>query len=173
MDLTPAQKTVIANDIRNNPTLFNQPFNSDGYQFIADFYNALAAPDYWVWRTAVSKAEYVQQTSAEGTIFSWTGTGFITRSQGERDAWHELFNSNETANPSLSQVRQAFTDIFSGGTAPAPANRTHLATVSRRKADVIEKLLASGGNGSTATPSTMGAEGTLIPSQVQDVRENY
>jgi hypothetical protein len=160
MALTTAQLQALQAEIEADPALDNQPMTPDGHVAVAAALNLSASPDFWVWRTSVSKAEYTQFTSVDGTTFNWTGAGFITRSQGERDAWHELFNSNEACNPSLANVRQAFQDIFSGGTAPAPANRTHLATVSRRKATRAEKLLATG-TGSTASPAVMGFEGDL------------
>jgi hypothetical protein len=133
-------------------------------------YNLAASPDFWVWRSRVSKDEFVNSTSIDGTVFSWTGTGFITRSAGEQAAWRELFDAQGYVNPSLPQVRTAFTDIFSGGTAPAPANRTHLATVGRRKATRAEKLFATG-TGSTASPAVMGAEGILTDANVYAARQ--
>lgn len=167
--LTPAQLATLKADIEADPAFASVPNNDDGHFLIADAYNLTASPDFWVWRTKVTKNEYVQSTSVDGTTFNWTGAGFITRSQGERDAWREMFNGTETANPSLANVRQAFTDIFSGGTAPAPANRTHLTTVSRRKALRIEKLFATG-TGSTASPGLMTYEGTITYQDVAAAR---
>ena len=107
----------------------------------------------------------VRRADGSGTTFNWTGAGFITRAQGERDAWRELFDVDGWVNPSLTNVRQAFADIFSGGTAPAPANRTHLLAVARRKASRIEKLYATG-TGSTGSPGTLVFEGTVTPSEI-------
>lgn len=166
MSLTQQQLAALRASIVANPAysgMLDDPnpdirvANADA---IAAEYNLPAAPDFWVWRTSVSRMEYVNGTSADGTTFAWTGTGFITRSVGERDAWRELFADSGTVNPSLANVRQAFQDIFSGGTAPAPANRTHLNAMSRRRASGIEKLLATG-TGSTASPATMGFEGEI------------
>lgn len=131
--------------------------------------NAPASPDFWVWRTSVSKDELTNSTSVDGTTFSWTGAGFITRSQGERDAWRELFNSQNRVNPSLDQVRTAMGDIFSGGTAPAPANRTHLLTIARRKATKFEKAVATG-TGSTASPAKLTFEGSVTAQDVSEAR---
>jgi hypothetical protein len=163
--LTSAQLTALATDINAQGSLAAARTGKDA-TIIANFYNATASPDFWVWRTSVSKAEYYQSTSIDGTVFSMVGTGFITRSQGERDAWRDLFDAQGNANPSLPQMRQAVADIFSGATAPAPANRTHLLTVSRRKAKVGEKLFAVG-TGSTAVPATMAVEGNLTAEDVQ------
>ena len=163
--MTPAQLVTFKNDIAADGTLNALSRTEDSATVIAAAYNAAASPDYWVWRTSVTKNEYVSATSVDSTTFNWTGTGFIARSAGEQAAWRELFNGANACNPSLANVRQAFTDIFSGATAPAPANRTHLAAISRRKASRAEKLFATGA-GSTAAPSLMGVEGVLT---VQDV----
>lgn len=164
MQLSQAQLATLKSDLAANfPALPDEE--------AAAQYNAAASPDFWVWKTKVTKDELTNSTSVDGTTFNWTGAGFITRSQGERDAWRELFNGSNSVNPSLPQVRQAFSDIFSGGTAPAPANRTHLTTVSRRKATRGEKLFATG-TGSTASPAVMGAgaEGLISASNVSEAR---
>lgn len=171
MQLTLAQLQTIKADIAANGDLNTIPNTADGNVAVAALYNVTASLDFWVWRTQVTRGEYVNATSQDGTTFNWTGAGFITRSQGERDAFRELFNHTGSVNPSLPNVRQAFQDIFSGGTAPAPANRTHMAAVSRRKASRVEKLLASG-TGSTASPGLMGAEGPISGDDVQAARNS-
>jgi hypothetical protein len=143
------------------------PKNADSAATVAAAYNLDASPDFWVWRTSVTKSEFVNSTSGDGTTFNWTGTGFIGRSQGERDAWREIFNGTDSCNPSLANVRQAFADIFSGATAPAPANRTHLLAVARRRCSRAERLYTTG-TGSTASPAVMGWEGTLGGDDVQN-----
>lgn len=161
MSLTEAQYAILANDILVvNQAEFAEEVAANDDALIANAFNLFATPDFWVWRTRVTKDELVTSVSVDGTTFSWTGTGFITRSQGERDAWRELFSAEGTVNPSLANVRTAFTDIFSGGTAPAPANRTHLATVARRRATRLERLFATG-TGSTASPGLLVIEGVL------------
>lgn len=171
MSLTPSQLTTLKTDILADQALSAFPNTPDGNFAIAQAYAVIASPDFWVWRTRVTKSELVNDTSVDGTTFNWTGAGFITRSQGERDAFRELFNGSGVVNPSLSQVRQAFADIFSGQTQPAPANRTHLLTVARRKATRVEKLFATG-TGSTASPATMGFEGALTGDDVQEARNS-
>jgi hypothetical protein len=166
--LTTQQLTAIKANILANPDLSSQPETADGAFAIAALYNLTASPDFWVWRTFVSKAEYVQSTGPDGTVFNWTGAGFITRSVGERDAWREIFNGSDSCNPSLPNVRQAFQDIFSG-TGVAANNRAHLAAVSRRKATRIEKLLATG-TGSTADPATLGYEEQVTYQDILNAR---
>ena len=158
--LTTAQNLTLRNSVQADATLNTLPPNGDSAIIIAAAYNAVFSPDFWVWRTNVSKAELTNAPSIDGTVFNWTGSGFIGRSAGEQAAWRELFDAQGNVNPSLDNVRQAFLDIFSGSQAPAPANRTHLATVGRRKSTKVEKLYATG-TGSTGSPGKMATEGPL------------
>jgi hypothetical protein len=179
MPLSPAQLTTLKAHIDASADLNAQPDNSDGNAEVARLLNLTASPDYWAWRTSVPKNEYTQSTSADGTVFAWTGAGFITRSQGERDAWVQLFNASGAVNPSLANVRTAFADIFSGATAPAPANRAHLSAVSRRKVTRAERLFVAatvggpaqtGARGATTNPDTLGFEGAVTASDVDSAR---
>lgn len=176
MALSPSQLVTLKAHIDASSDLNEFPNNADGNFEVAKLLNLPASPDYWVWRTLVTKVEYTQSTSQDGTTFNWTGSGFIGRSQGERDAWRELFNGTESCNPSLLNVRQAFLDIFSGVMAPAPANRAHLASVSRRRCTRAEKLYAidtpnSGANrGTTGDPDTLVFEGNVSVSDVDAAR---
>lgn len=167
--LTTAQLATLKGDITANSDLNVQPNTPDGNFEIARLYNLNAAVDFWVWRTKVSKDELVGSTSVDGTTFSWTGAGYITRAQGERDAFNAIFDATGTVNPSLASVRQAFADIFSGNTAPAPANRTHLNTVARRKATRFEKVFATG-TGSTGSPAILVIEGRVSADVVAQAR---
>ena len=130
---------------------------------MADWLNLAASPAYYVKRTALSRHEILTSTSDQGTTFTWAGAAYITRSQGERDAFREMFNSTGTVNPSLPSIVAGFADIFSG--AGGLANRTHIANMSRRPATRVEKLFAVGA-GTQIGPSTLVFEGTLNPSDV-------
>jgi len=125
---------------------------------IVPAYNAAHSPDFWVWRTSVTESEIVSKAGPEGTVWSWTA--YIARTEAERDGWKRMFNGIYTINPSLPNVRQGIADIFSGNTNNAPAQRTHLLAVARRKATVMERLLATG-TGTTAAPGTLTFEGAI------------
>lgn len=157
--LTPAQRATLKTVAQADTTAAALMTAADDIG-LADWFNANAVPDYWAWKTRLTRAEAVQGTSVDGTTFNWTGAGFIGRSQGERDAWREMWNHEGACNPSLPNVRAAFADIFSGATAPAPANRTHLLTMARRKVSVAERALATG-LGTTVSPSIMAWEGPM------------
>jgi hypothetical protein len=170
MPLTTQQLQAIKAAIAADSVLNAKPNNSDGNLEIAQAFAVTASPDFWVWRSSVGKDELTNSTSIDGTTFNWTGNGFITRSAGEQAAFRELFNGNNSINPSLANVRQAFADIFSG-TGNAAANRTHLLTVARRKANRGEKLLATG-TGSTASPAVLGFEGTFTTDEIEAARNS-
>ena len=154
--LSVTQLTTLKADILADPILAAQPNNSDGAFAIAAAYNLPAAVDYWVWRSFVSQEECVGATSVDSTNWSWTS--YISRSQGERDVWREMFADTGGINPSRANVRQGLQDIFSG--AGGAAQRTHLLAVARRKATRAEKLFATG-TGSTGLPGTMAFEGSI------------
>jgi hypothetical protein len=164
--LTPAQQTALKNDATSpgNSAALGAFLAADDYPSIAAFYNTLSTPDFWVYRTSLTRAEMTQGTSQDGTTFTYVGNGFITRSAGEQAAWNDML-AGGSVNPSLPATRQAFADIFSG-TGNAALNRTHLTALARRKATRIEKLLATG-TGSPAAPATMGFEGQVIYEEVQ------
>lgn len=169
MALTPAQKTTVKNDILANADLSAQPLTADGAYAIADLYNALAAPDFIVWKTRVSEREITSLTSDENTVWSWPA--YIARNEAERNGWARMFTGTYSINPALLQVRQGLADIFSGTANSAPAQRTHLLAMGKRKATRIEKLLASG-TGTTASPATMTLEGRISFQDVLDARNS-
>lgn len=151
-------------------------------------FNAIASPAYFVWRTSASKHEYTNDTGVgddgvAATNFVWGGAtgGYINRSQGERDAFKELFNSVLSCNPSRPNVRTAFDDIFSGAGAGAVANRAHVRAIGRRTVTVAEKLFVTatvggptqtGARGSRTNPDTLGFEGELTAQDVIDARNS-
>lgn len=174
--LTQAQLQLLKAEITGDPVLNAQPNTNDGNDAIANGsvsvqqpLNAPAAPAYWVWRTAVSREEYLNTTGPSGSNFLWAGNGFISRTVGEQNAWRELFGAQGVANPSRSSIRQAFLDIFSG-TGNAASNRDHLRDLSRRQATRGERVLATTGTGTTANPATTGYEGPLTYDDVAAAR---
>lgn len=157
--LTPNQLATLKADILADPAFATLKNSPDGRYAIAVAYNAVASPDFWVWKSYLTKSDAVNSTSADGTTFNWTGNGFISRSLNEIAAWENLWNTSGAVNPSLAQVRAGFAAIFTGA-GNAAANLTHLQAMARRKATRAEKLFSSG-TGSSGTPATMGFEGVV------------
>jgi hypothetical protein len=170
MALSPVQLVTLRADLLADPTLSALPNTPDDAVTIASAYNAPAVPDFWVWRSRVTETEYTAQSSVDGTVWSWPA--YIARSQGERDGWARMFGSGSgggAIDPSRANVRQGINDIFSGTQNNAAAQRTHLLTVSRRKATRAEKLFATG-TGSTAAPAALGYEGPVLGVDVEAAR---
>jgi hypothetical protein len=156
MSLTAGQMATLAASIAADPVLGLLSHTPDNAVTIANVYNQPATPAFWVWRSSVSNDEIYSTTTSDGTTWSWTS--YINRSQGERDAWNEIFH-NRFVNFELANVVQAMGDIFSGA-GLAPAQRTHIFTVASRQATRFEKLFTTG-TGTKATPGLMGVEGPL------------
>lgn len=183
MSLTIPQLTTLKADILADPILNANPNNPDGNQVIADAYNALAVPDYFVWRTSLTEKTVTTTKSNDGVTereFSWSGAGgYISRSQGERDAWARLLLDG-AVNPTLANNRQAFADIFSGGTGEAANNRAHLLAHAVRGATRAQKLFSipatgPGNNGALprgdrGNPDAMTVEASITRSDVESAR---
>lgn len=167
MALTDPQKAAIKADILASPDLNSQPNTPDGADAIAKLYNLPAAPDFWVWRTNVTRSDLYHTTSPDGTTWDWAV--YKNQSQGEQGAWVQMFMGDQ-ANFALPSLRAGIAVIF-GNTAPQTAQRNHCLSVGRRKATRIEKLLAAG-TGSTVSPATMSFEGAITFQDVQDARNS-
>lgn len=172
MPLTPAQAVTLKAEIEGN-ALYAAALAAGNDTEIARLLNEAASPDYWVWRTSIFESEITRQPSGDATTWSWTA--YISRTQGERDAWARLFMGGGSGmNPSLTNVRQGLADIFSG--AGGATQRTHLLATCRRKATRAEKLFVAaatgpgndGGQarGSTTNPDALTFEGTVTPDDV-------
>lgn len=155
--LTPAQLATLKTNILANQDTTTL-YTDGNLQGLADLYNAAASPAFVVWKRELSRHDILTQTSPTGTVFSWAGGAYITRSQGERDAFREMFNDTGTVNPALPTMQAAFNDIFSGS--GGADNRAHILAMSKRAATRLEKLFATG-TGSDASPATMVIEGPI------------
>jgi hypothetical protein len=174
--MTPQQLSALKTDINapGNAAALSGAISTRDGSFIANFYNAAASPVFLVFKTLLGKHDITESSSLDpdGTTaraFDWASPGgYIARSQGERDAFREIFNATDSCRPDLLGVRAGFDDIFSGSGVGAVANRNHIKNVSRRSASRVEKLLATGGNGAAATPATAGFVGPLSGQDVLD-----
>ena len=153
--LTPAQQATLKTYIEANPTWMAYPHNSDGAFQIASDLQDDSNPVYTVWRTSVLEDEITGNTSAEGTDWSWPD--YIGLTVGEQGGYIRMFRAG-SVDASKANVRQGFIDIFNG---PGGADqRTHMAAISKRTANLLEELFATG-TGSTASPGTMAVEGSV------------
>ena len=94
--LKEAQYALLRTDITiTHATEFSEELAATDDQLIADAFNLRAVPDYWAYRTSVTRREIMFTTSVAGTTFTLVGNGFITRTIQELMAWQELFNPVE------------------------------------------------------------------------------
>lgn len=142
MALTNAQLQTLKADIITNG-LQNNTANA-----IAEFYNA--ASTFTVWKTNVSINEVGKKLN--GTELAGLTTGNQTRLQ---TIAQYLAGG---INPSLSDNRAFFDDVFSG--AGGTNTRAALLILWKRIANKIERLFATG-TGSDAVPGLLVYEGSL------------
>ena len=169
MQLNSAQLAQLKADVTSllSTDFSDLPHDVNGAFEAALRYNFIAVPDYWVWREVLGEHEITEQTSPDGTTWSWIA--YISRSAAEQNGWVRLFNTSLSCNPSRPNVRQGMQDVFSGGQAGAAAQRAHLTSISRRKATRGEKIFAVG-SGTAGNPSTM-PDGATGPMTYREVAE--
>jgi hypothetical protein len=152
MTLTEAQYAELKADILATPALTGL---SD--QAIADYYNELATPAFWVWRVSLTEKE-VYEATVEAASWSWST--FKAQTVQDRDAWASMWRPG-AVNPSLKQTRDGWQAIF-GGQGASQTQVNYLLALSRRQANRAEKLFATTpGVGSTADPAMLAFVGTL------------
>ena len=152
--LTDAQKaTLKAAILAETDSTLVEERDAGGMGEVAEWYSGVASPTFTVWKSTVTSREVMNSVT-----FSGAG-GFIQRTQGERDAFMMLI-ANGGIEPWRSNIRQAFSDIFSGSGTGAPETRAALLALSKRPALRIEKVFATG-TGSDASPATLVWEGGI------------
>lgn len=171
--LTLVQKQALKANILATPEAL-AIFENGDLGALAEFYNASASPDFWAWRTRVTRAElYTQQNDlpiqgAQTGFWEWDT--YKAQTVTEQGAWREMFMGDE-ADFSKLNIRNGVAKIFAGTGAPA-AQREHVLAIARRKATRIERLFVvtnPQATGTTALPAFFGYEGPVQPSDLQDL----
>ena len=156
MALTSAQLATLKAAIAANGTLNAQPSDGTGLAFIADALNAVASPDFFVWRNNIPSSEIVAAI---------TGSEFVALTAQKQQGLMLLLIPG-TVDASSSNVQADFSAIFSAGT-----TLTALAALAHRKATVIEKMFATG-TGTTGSPAVAVFTGTVTPNDVDKARRS-
>ena len=163
--MTNAQLQLLKAAIAADGTLSTLPNTPDNNDVIAQAFNALASPDFWCWRTNVSRSDIYNTT--DDLAGSWNWTTYKNQGVAEQNAWTQMF-MGDAADFSQANLRAGVSAIFTGSAA-ATAQVTHILAVARRKARRIEKTLATG-TGSIASPAVMGFEGIISYTDVAAAR---
>jgi hypothetical protein len=162
--LSESQYNTLKIDItQTNASEFGPLIATSNFPALADAYNLPAAPEFLIYRGKVSRLEILFGTSSEGTVFTWTTNGFLTRTLQEIEAWRELFSRGDDATaPGQANVQQALQAIFSGPAgSDAAKNRQHIANIARRPATRAERLFVTSGTGTKADAGILAWEGTV------------
>jgi len=155
MALTPAQKQTLKTNIQATPEA-NALYVDGNLDGLAAYYNVVASPDFWVWRTNVSRADIYNLTSPAASTWNWTT--YKNQGVAEQNAWVQMF-MGDLADFSKTNLRDGVAAIFTGS-AQANAQRDHVLATGRRLSNRLEQVFANG-TGSSASPGTMVVEGAL------------
>lgn len=158
--MTPAQLQTIKTFILSVPAWAALPVNSDTSYFIADELRKDAAPDFIVWKTDVSADEIMRNG------MDWARVDNLSVGKARIWDWMTRLGS---FNAAKVNVRAGIDAAWVGGAADL-AVRAQVYTHCKRKANILEKLFASG-TGSDASPATMAVEGGLSYQEVQAARD--
>ena len=160
--LTTAQLQALGAYIAADPVLSAYPMNSDGAFEIAAALNQEATPAFVVWRSTVTTAEV-------GNAVNYVAVEAMTDANRGRITTFYAMNP-EAFSPARADIRSYWSNTFSGALGgQGQATRDALDALWRRNATIAEQVLASG-TGTTASPATLGWEGSLNYSDVMAAR---
>lgn len=153
--LTHEQLLALKADIQADPILAQWAATGQMAQEIAAEYNLTAAPAWTVWRSSVTAVEWRAAIIGEG------GAGQLDALTASKRG-SLLWAVEDTLDPSNANVRAALDD-FCGSQNTLKAA---IQTAQKRQATRAEKLFSTG-TGSSASPASMGWEGTLTYQDVE------
>lgn len=149
MKLTPIQRTTLKAWIVLD-TGANALYQNGDLAGLADYLNADTSPAFIVFKTAVTN-------EAIGDAMDGTEVAGLASLKLQRLQVMQAY-SNGSQNPSRSDRRAGFDDVFSG--AGGQITRAALYALWRRTATKLEKVFATG-TGSDASPATLVIEGVI------------
>ena len=152
MSLTVPQQQALQAFVLADPVFSQLPINNGSAVEIANSLNAMASPEFTVWRTSVTQDEIMQNG------FDWTRVDNL--SVGKARIWEWMFdNEQHSIDPSKENVRTGINAVWVG-TAADLAVRAAVYVHCKRLANGAEKLFATG-TGSNESPAVTSFEGTL------------
>ena len=156
--LTTEQKATVKAYIESVPAWMAQQHNGDGAYFVAKELAKEDPSNFIVWKTTVNMDEIMRNG------MDWARVDNLTVGKARIWDWIGRLGS---FNASKVNIRAGI-DAAWVGTAVDLAVRAVVYTHCKRKANILEKLLATG-TGTDADPATMSVEGTLGYQEVQDL----
>lgn len=172
MMLTNAQKSVLATDIRanTNPTIVAAlAIRND--RVITDFYNSVATPDFWLWKSDLKLQDIYGLTSPAPVNGTWNWTFYSGMNSGEQGSWLEMAGPTRSLNLTLSNIRNGITTVFKGPQG-GDAQANHILALGRYQALLVEKLFATG-TGSVASPGLAVFQGPVEQLDLSDALNRF
>ena len=156
--LTTEQKATVKAFIEAVPEWMALPHNGDGAYFIAKKLAEEDPSNFVVWKTTVNMDEIMRNG------MDWARVDNLTVGKARIWDWIGRLGS---FNASKVNIRAGI-DAAWVGTAADLAVRAVVYSHCKRKANVLEKLFATG-TGTDVNPATMSVEGALSYQEVQDL----
>lgn len=171
MPLTPTQKVTFKAAMLADPVIGplltdpERPPNPDTDDFIARYYNQPSETPFFVWRSAVTRAEIMQNG------FNWTRVD--NASVGKARIWEWLFLDGPI-NPSKPNIRDGINEAWTGTAVELQAHRLAIFGHCQKQATRAERLFAGAGGTTTTNagvgPATTALTEPLTPSDVEAAR---
>lgn len=160
--LTEAQLAILHDDMVAASDL--APFVAQGnVAAITTAYNLPATPEFWVWRTTLSKYSIYSLSSPTGSVWNWEQFKGLT--MPEQQTWGEMFHGETgVTNYSLPNIRTGVEKLFTGAP-PNVAQRAHVDAMGRRVATRVERLYVTG-EGAPTAPGLLTWEGSVSESDI-------
>ena len=159
MALTPEQLAALKADIAADPVLSVLPNTLSAATDIADIYNALASPEFVVWKTSVNPDDIMRNG------MDWTRVDNLSVGKARIWDWMTKLGTFDASKPNI----RSGIDASWVGTAQDLAVRAMVYTHCKRAAARIEKLYATG-TGTIESPATMTFEGGIGQGDVYSAR---
>ena len=160
--MTPAQLATLGTYIESVPAWAALPNTNAGNSTIQAGLNANASPDYIVWKSSLPTAEV-------GKTVNYVAVEALTDiNRGKIDTFYGM--NPDSFDPGRLDIRNYWANTFSGALGgQGQATRDALEALYRRKALLVEKVLATG-TGSTVSPAVLGYEGTVTTDEIEQAR---
>ena len=151
--LTPVQLAAFSADLAGNedPTVVAALAEGNNNAILA-WYTSEASPGFYLWRTSLPIQEMRDQHFDWGEIVDNLTTNALLSLL--------VLTGQDRVDPSRASIRAAFTKLFSSP--QMPNTRGALAEAAKRLATAIQKLFATGGDGSSDDPALAVVESITI-----------
>lgn len=158
MALTPDQITTLGTYIAADAELSVIPNTEDGAQTTADILNTENLPSFTVWKTSAQTEQIMNAIN---------GVSLAALQTAESNVLISVIAAfqNSGLDPSVSDKRQLFDDLFAGAANNNGTTRANLLALWKRLATEGEQVYATG-TGSDADPADLVVEGDITRQEV-------